>query len=60
MDAIGERCNELLDQLEKLVRDCDDKLAGGYDLTPLQRQRERRRRNAVNAACNAMHRARRA
>ena len=54
------RCEELLKEVEKLVRDADDHLAGGYDLTPEERRRARRRRNAINAAANALHRATRA
>jgi len=51
---------ELLASSEILLRDLDDELAGSYDLTGHERQRLRRRRNAVNAACNALFRAVRA
>lgn len=52
--------NEQLNALESLLRDADDKLAGSYHMTTLQRKRLRRQRNAINAACNAMFRAKRA
>ncbi len=58
--SIRERAAEIQKQVEILVRDADDRLAGGYDLTPLERQTERRRRNAINAAANALFRAVRA
>lgn len=57
---IRERAKELLDRSENLLRDADDELAGSYDATGPQRAIMRRRRNAINAACNALHRAVRA
>lgn len=58
--TIKSRAEELLKEAEKLVRDADDEVAGGYDMEPWRRQQARRRRNAINAACNALHRAVRA
>lgn len=57
---MDDRIKEQLAALEKLLRDADDRLAGGYDMTTAQRARARRQRNAINAACNAMFRAARA
>lgn len=57
---MDERIKEHLTALEKLLRDADDRLAGGYDLETWERKRARRQRNAINAACNALHKAARA
>lgn len=54
---IHDRTDKLLTQAEFLLRDADDELAGAYDKTATERKVIRRRRNAINAACNALYRA---
>lgn len=54
-----DRIKELLAQAEKLLRDADEDL-GTPNRTREQRESARRRRNALNAACNALWRAERA
>jgi hypothetical protein len=52
--SLHVQCEELLKQAEKLLRQCDNNLA-----TAMHGEKDtaKRRRNAVNAACNALHRA---
>jgi len=52
--SMHTRCEELLRQAEKLLRDADEDIG----LAPAGHfAARRRRRNAINAACNALHRA---
>lgn len=52
MDSIHMQCEELLRQAEKLLRDADAEVASTrFNVV------KKRRRNAINAACNALHRA---
>lgn len=55
--SVHMRCEEMLRQCEKLLRDADSQLADGGDISPTMRAATKRRRNAINAACNALHRA---
>lgn len=55
MDSLHMRCEEALTNLEKILRDADSAVTAAS--TPLVRKREKRRRNAINAACNALYRA---
>ena len=58
MDEIAQSVNELLRQLEKLLREADEDVERAKRVhTPKGRQRSVRRRNAINAACNALFRA---
>lgn len=52
MDSLQIQCEELLRQLEKVLREADEDVARAHTKT-----RAKRRRNAINAACNALHRA---
>jgi hypothetical protein len=45
----------LLAQAERLLRRADNAVENA--VTPAVRQRRRKQRNAINAACNALHRA---
>jgi hypothetical protein len=54
--SMHNRCEEMLRQCEKLLRDADVDLGTG-NTTREQKLTLHRRRNAINAACNALHRA---
>lgn len=52
--SVHMRCEELLREAERLLRDADADVAA----SPRGHRATRtRRRNAINAACNALHRA---
>lgn len=55
--STGARCRDMLDGLEKLLRQADNNLATAMHG---ERATAKKRRDAINAACNAMHRAVRA
>ncbi len=52
--TMNSRCRDALDTCEKMLRDADDALANAV---PGTKRTLTRRRNAINAACNALHRA---
>lgn len=51
--SIHARCEALSREAEKLLRDADDDVATATPTAKIAR----RRRNAINAACNALYRA---
>ena len=55
--SIHSQCEDLLRQAEKLLREADDDVSTAlHGVKAIKRQR----RNNINAACNALHRATRA
>ena len=59
--TIHMRCEEMLRECEKLLREADQDVEHAKrTYTAVGRAKSVKRRNAINAACNALHRATRA
>lgn len=59
--TVATQTDELLKQCEKLLREADTEVEWAKrTLTPVGKAKVNKRRNAINAACNALHRASRA